>query len=105
MGRERRALFLTEEAVAEPGRFGCPMLVRPHHDLAPERTPRMRCSLGWALHNESEIARCIETAAVSDCWKTTPEAIVVIPPATGASNGQAMEDVDTDARMARAAGD
>lgn len=105
MGREHRSLFLQEEAAAEPGRYGCPMLVRPHHDLAPERTPRMRCSLGWALHNESEIGRCIETVAVSDCWKAAPEAVVVIPPATGASSRQAAADVDADTRMARVAGD
>ena len=30
MSRERRRLFLEEEQTAEPGRYGCPMLVRAH---------------------------------------------------------------------------
>ena len=105
MSREPRPLFQEEDAVAEPGRFGCPMLVRPHHDLAPEQSPPMRCSLGWALHNESEIARCIETVNVADCWKAAPEAVVVIPPATGSTSGQRSRQSETDARMARVAGD
>jgi hypothetical protein len=105
MSREPRPLFQEEEAVSEPGRFGCPMLVRPHHDLAPEQTPPMRCSLGWALHNEREITRCIETVNVADCWKTAPEAVVVIPPATGSTSGQRTREPAADAHIERVAGD
>lgn len=65
----------------------------------------MRCSLGWALHNEPEIERCIETVNVAGCWKTAPEAIVVIPPATGATSGQRTREPAVEAHMERVAGD
>ncbi|MBA2753535.1 MAG: hypothetical protein H0U40_03600 [Chloroflexia bacterium] len=79
MGRERRPLFPAEEAMAEPGIYGCPMLIRPHHDLGGVRVPTMRCALGWALHNEAEIARCGETGSVVECWKVDPALIEVVP--------------------------
>lgn len=74
MSRERRSLFQTEEADAEPGHFGCPMLVRAH--CGPLRggvQPVYRCSLGWALHGEADAARCRATDAVPDCWKARPD--------------------------------
>ena len=81
MSRERRRL-LEEESTAEPGRYGCPMLTRGHrsHPLDPNR-PLWRCSLGWALRGELDVANCIATEAVSDCWKVHPERkpIVALP--------------------------
>ncbi len=74
MSRERRRLFLEEEQTAEPGRFGCPMLVRAHcGPLRGGREPVFRCSLGWALHGEEDVSRCRATDAVPDCWKVHPE--------------------------------
>lgn len=81
MSRERRRLFPEEEPSAEPGRYGCPMLVRTRN-LRPETDrPVMRCALGWALHNELEVARCAAVDAVTDCWKQHPERtpVVVLP--------------------------
>ena len=82
MSRERRRLFQEEEEPAEPGRYGCPMLVRTRVFLPPDtRRPVMRCALGWALHNELEAARCAATDVVTDCWKVHPERtpVVVLP--------------------------
>ena len=74
MSRERRSLFQVEEPTAEPGRFGCPMLVRAHcGPLRGRAEPVFRCSLGWALHGEEEVALCRATDAVPDCWKAHPE--------------------------------
>jgi hypothetical protein len=86
MSRERRSLFLAEEATAEPGRFGCPMLVRAHcGPLRGRVEPVYRCSLAWALHGEDEVARCRATDAVPDCWKAHPERLEALAPAEEAS--------------------
>lgn len=74
MSRERRRLFLVEERAAEPGRFGCPMLVRAHcGPLRGGSEPVYRCSLGWALHGDADVMRCRATDVVTDCWKVHPE--------------------------------
>lgn len=86
MSRERRSLFLAEEPGAEPGRFGCPMLVRAHcGPLRGRADPVYRCSLGWALHGEDEVARCRATDAVPDCWKANPERLEALESAERAS--------------------
>ena len=84
MSRERRRLFLAEEPTAEPGRYGCPMLFRTRFRPSPDsERPMGRCALGWALHNELEVARCGATDVVTDCWKVHPERtpVVVLPTA------------------------
>ena len=83
MSRERRRLFLEEEPTAEPGRYGCPMLVRSRFRPPGAARPVMRCSLGWSLHNELEVARCAAVDVVTDCWKVHPERtpVVVLPTA------------------------
>ena len=74
MSRVRRRLFSEEEQTAEPGRYGCPMLVRAHFGSLRGRVePVYRCSLGWALHGEDDVSRCRATDAVPDCWKVHPE--------------------------------
>ena len=79
MSRERRRLFHEEEESAEPGRYGCPMLIRGRVYLPPDESgPVMRCALGWALHNELEVARCAVTDVVTDCWKVHPERTPVV---------------------------
>jgi len=68
-----RELRLPDEGqLAEPGRYGCPMLVR---SLAGEarRLPVMRCSLGWALRNELDADKCRATESVTDCWQANAE--------------------------------
>jgi hypothetical protein len=101
MSRERRRLFPEEEAPAEPGRYGCPMLIRSRVYLPGATRPVMRCALGWALHNELEVARCAATDVVTDCWKVHPERtpVVVLPVAeagTGADPAPAAAKVAGD---------
>jgi len=84
MSRERRPGFLVEESLAEPGQYGCPMLVRARVGLLPDPTlPTMRCSLGWALHDAGEAARCMATPVLTDCWKVHPERVAEIVPLAG----------------------
>jgi hypothetical protein len=79
MSRERRRLLFQEEQLAEPGRFGCPMLVRAHcGQLRGGTEPVYRCSLGWALHGEADVMRCRATDTVTDCWKVHPERLPVL---------------------------
>jgi len=39
----------------------------------------MRCALGWALHDETEIARCAVTGSVAECWKADPDLVAAVP--------------------------
>ena len=79
MSRERRGLFVVEESQAEPGRYGCPMLVRGSDPNPVDRNqPFWRCSLGWAIHGEHDAACCQATELVSDCWKVHPERTPVV---------------------------
>lgn len=82
MSRERRRLFEEEDESAEPGHFGCSMLTRSHFTSRPgSGIKTMRCALGWALHNDLEVARCCATDSLTDCWKVHPERtpVVVLP--------------------------
>ena len=104
MSRERRRLFQPEEPPAEPGRYGCPMLFRTRFHLPPDAVrPMGRCALGWALHNELEVARCAATDAVTDCWKVHPERtpVVVLP----ATETQIQAQAEAIAMPAKVAGD
>ena len=79
MSRELRRLFDEEDDSAEPGRFGCSMLGRGRFACRPgSRVQTMRCSLGWALHNDLEVARCRATESLTDCWKVHPERTPVV---------------------------
>lgn len=102
MTRERRWLFQEEEPPAEPGRYGCPMLVRSR--FVPTRTtdPMMRCSLGWALHNEREAARCTLVEVVADCWKGHPERAELVLLPIAIARGEVPE---TDPAVIKVAGD
>ena len=79
MSRERRRLFPTEEQTAEPGHFGCPMLVRAHcGPLRGRAEPVYRCSLAWALHGQDDVMRCRATDTVNDCWQMHPERLLAV---------------------------
>jgi len=88
MSRERRRHFHEEEPSAEPGRYGCPMLTRGHrpHPIDPN-LPLMRCSVGWALHDDVDVQRCLATEAVIDCWKVHPERMPIVVLAAAAAPG------------------
>ena len=62
--------------------------------------PRVRCALGWALHNDLEVARCAATDVVTDCWKEHPERtpVVVLP-------GAEASEVDAEGPSRHVAGD
>ncbi len=54
--------------------FGCPMMTRTKLGLpftGGNHAPR--CSLGWAIHSETEAAYCLETPDLVQCWKSHPE--------------------------------
>lgn len=78
MSLERRPLFPAGEQEATSGRYGCPMLVRTRFSFTPGGSPLMRCSLGWALHDDLEVARCHATDVLTDCWKVHPERTPVV---------------------------
>ena len=39
----------------------------------PDAFATMRCSLGFALHNEGEVAKCLAVEGPGECWKVTPD--------------------------------
>jgi hypothetical protein len=64
------------EAISGKGEpvFGCPMLTRTRLGLpVTGGAPAPRCSLGWAVHSETEASYCLETPDLVQCWKAHPE--------------------------------
>jgi hypothetical protein len=39
----------------------------------------MRCSLGYALHSEDDVAKCRAVEGPGDCWKAAPSWRVAAP--------------------------
>ncbi len=86
------------------GGFGCPMLVRGHALVQAGKRPLVRCSFGWALHGEREIASCMATDTSERCWKAgedhgaVHEAAFVASraPKRRAASGLTGQDADTD---------
>jgi hypothetical protein len=71
MGSARRGLGFDSAPEAESIRFGCSMLSRVRLRLSnPNALSTMRCSLGFALHSDEEIALCMGVESPADCWKT-----------------------------------
>lgn len=74
---------------AESIRFGCSMLsrirLRPED---PDALATMRCSLGFALHSDEEIERCMGVEGPADCWKSS-QSWRVHPDETPAARPQA----------------
>jgi hypothetical protein len=65
---------LDEFATRDGMTFGCPMLTRTRIGMpfaGGRHVPR--CSMGWALHDESEALLCMRTPDLLDCWKEHPE--------------------------------
>lgn len=59
---------------AETFRCGCSMLARIRlRPRNPSAFATMRCSLGFALHNEGEVAKCLAVEGPGECWKVTPD--------------------------------
>jgi hypothetical protein len=69
MDQAGRGPFPGGEDCESPGGFGCPMLVRGHAVVPAGHRPLVRCSLGWAIRGEQEIARCVATETSLRCWK------------------------------------
>jgi hypothetical protein len=67
------------DEAAEPGRFGCPILVPVQWEGAgASGVPRSRCLIGWSLTDDLAVARCRATHAVTDCWKAHPERTPIV---------------------------
>ncbi len=93
MIRAPRSLFLAEEQTAEAGHYGCPMLKRTRFYPSKDSSqPAMRCNLGWAVHNEVEMARCMATDVLNDCWKVHPERTPVVTLVVDADVAEATGD-------------
>jgi hypothetical protein len=61
-------------------RFGCSMLSQVRlRSLKPGTLAPMRCSLGYALHSEDDVAKCRAVEGPGDCWKTAPSWRVAAP--------------------------
>jgi len=78
MSRGRRGLFVIEEPVEDPGRFGCPMLAQCRSNPVAPGQPSWRCNIGWAIHGVEEAALCQATESVADCWKVHPERLPIV---------------------------
>jgi hypothetical protein len=87
MNRERRGPTVDEESSLDHEQFGCPMLTRNHGEVPRGiRRPGFRCSLGWALHDDSEVDRCREIETVPACWKAHPDRLLTLSPARASSS-------------------
>lgn len=72
--RQLERLKLDEVFAADEMKFGCPMLTRTRLALpSTGNQPSPRCSMGWALHSEQEVALCLRTPDMLDCWKLDAE--------------------------------
>lgn len=72
MGSARRGLGFDLAPGAESIQFGCSMLSRVRLRLdSPNALAPMRCSLGYALHSDEEVERCMGVEGPADCWKTS----------------------------------
>jgi hypothetical protein len=45
----------------------------------PEDFAPLRCSLGYALHSDEDVAKCLAVEGPGDCWKTAPTWRVPVP--------------------------
>ena len=61
------------DSTGESIHFGCSMLSRIR--MRPRKgatVATMRCHLGYALHSDEEVAKCLAVDGPSECWKVTP---------------------------------
>lgn len=90
----RRPLF-AEEPEVESGRYGCPMLMRARqiHTRGVD-LPTHRCELGWAIHGEPEIERCMAVESSLECWKGASERALIPFPGPSARQHQTKASAD-----------
>lgn len=70
----RRALHDLFSDESDGVQFGCPMLTRTRLALPfSGNVPSPRCSMGWAVHSETEVAMCLRTPTMLACWKQDEE--------------------------------
>ncbi len=61
-------------------RFGCSMLSQIRlRSQDPRILAPMRCSLGYALHSEDDVAKCRAVEGPGECWKAAPSWRVAAP--------------------------
>ncbi len=74
---------ITPVEEAEP-HFGCSMLTRIRElPWGLQYRPQSRCSLGFALHDDSEVAQCRAVDGPAACWKATANWRVAPAPGPG----------------------
>jgi len=71
LGDTRESGWLDSQENGESYPCGCSMLsrirLRPHNQQA---FATMRCSLGYALRTDDDVAKCLEVEGPGECWKT-----------------------------------
>jgi len=73
-------ILATEDPDVEAGQYGCPMLMRARTIYAPGvELPTHRCHLGWAIHGEPDIERCLAVESSLECWKMAQERVMTLP--------------------------
>src|SRR6476469_501515 len=92
-----RPLF-SEEPDVESGRYGCPMLMRARQIYTRGvELPTHRCELGWAIHGEPAIERCMAVESAVECWKGASERALIpfpAPPGPGPRQHQTKASAD-----------
>ena len=95
--RHTRPLF-SEEPDVESGRYGCPMLMRARQIYTRGvELPTHRCELGWAIHGEPDIERCMAVESAVECWKGASERALIpfsAPPGPGPRQHQTKASAD-----------
>lgn len=70
-GSARRGMGFDSVPEVESIRFGCSMLSRVRLRLDdPQALATMRCSLGFALHSDADVERCMGVESPAECWKS-----------------------------------
>ncbi len=89
LGESRESGWFGSSTEGESYPCGCSMLsrirLRPRN---PKAFATMRCSLGYALHSQDEVAKCLAVEGPADCWKTAQNWRVTseTPPQLGAAS-------------------
>lgn len=81
--------------------FGCSMLsrirLRPRNGA---RLATMRCHLGYALHSDEEVAKCLAVEGPGECWKVVPTWRVPVAAPVPVEPAAALVELDEPAEAA-----
>lgn len=70
VAEDQKPLAYRQPQPEEGVQLGCAMLAKIRYRV-PDPTARvpMRCSLGYAIRTEEDVARCLAAPGPSECWK------------------------------------